>query len=46
VLAERLRPVRFSDYQAALLGLWFFPVGIWFIQPRINRLYAKRVAIL
>jgi hypothetical protein len=46
VLAERLRPVRFSEYQAPLLGLWLFPVGIWFIQPRINRLYANTTRAL
>jgi len=22
-------------------GLWFYPIGIWFIQPKINRLVAK-----
>jgi hypothetical protein len=40
-LAERLRRVTFLDYQAYLLSLWFLPVGIWFIQPRINRLYGR-----
>jgi len=41
-LAERSRQVTFSEYQAYILGLWFFPVGIWFIQPRINRLYTSQ----
>jgi hypothetical protein len=40
-LAQYSRQVRFSDYEATLLGIWFFPFGIWFIQPKINRLYAK-----
>ena len=40
-LAQYLRKVRFSDYEATLLGIWFFPVGVWFIQPKINRLYVK-----
>src|SRR6266850_1814491 len=25
-----------------LFLIWFFPVGVWFTQPRINRLYAER----
>jgi hypothetical protein len=41
-LAERSRHVTFSDYQGYVLGLWVFPVGVWFIQPRINRLYPRR----
>jgi hypothetical protein len=39
-LVERASPVSFPDYRGSFLGLWFFPVGVWFIQPRINRLYA------
>jgi hypothetical protein len=23
--------------------IWFFPIGIWFIQPRINRLFDQSV---
>jgi uncharacterized RDD family membrane protein YckC len=37
-LAETGKPVFFSDYAGAFFLLWFFPIGIWFIQPRINRL--------
>jgi hypothetical protein len=22
--------------------IWFFPIGVWIIQPRINRLYAVK----
>lgn len=40
VAAETGKVVSFRDYVGPLLLLWFFPVGIWFIQPRINRLYA------
>jgi hypothetical protein len=24
--------------------VWFFPIGIWVIQPRINRLYAVHLS--
>ena len=39
-LAETGRAVSFYDYAGAFFLLWFFPLGIWFVQPRINRLYA------
>ncbi len=28
--------VRINDYVGGFLLLWFFPVGIWFIQPLVN----------
>ncbi len=37
---EWTRPVKFSDFAGEFFLLWFFPVGIWFIQPRINRLFS------
>tara|TARA_R110002049_G_scaffold265234_3_gene441363 strand:- start:4166 stop:4699 length:534 start_codon:yes stop_codon:yes gene_type:complete len=35
---ELNREVRFSDFQGILLQLVMFPVGIWFIQPKINKM--------
>lgn len=29
----------FSDYLGDFFLIWFFPIGIWFIQPRINKLF-------
>jgi hypothetical protein len=40
-LVENGKRVSFSDYAGAFFLFCFFPVGIWFLQPRINRLYAK-----
>ena len=40
-MAERQRSASFPEYVGYVLCLWFFPFGIWFIQPRINRLYAE-----
>jgi hypothetical protein len=37
---ERQSPTRFNDSRREFLLLWFFPVGIWLIQPRVNRLFA------
>jgi uncharacterized RDD family membrane protein YckC len=36
VLAETSKPTSFYDYAGP-----FFPIGIWFTQPRINRLYER-----
>lgn len=41
VMAEMGKPTSFYDYAGPLFLLWFFPLGIWFTQPRVNRLYAK-----
>jgi hypothetical protein len=41
VMAEINEVVSFSNYIGTFFLLWFIPVGIWFIQPRINKLYAK-----
>jgi hypothetical protein len=39
-LAEVRTPISFYDYSGPFFLLWFFPIGIWVIQPRVNRLYA------
>jgi hypothetical protein len=38
---ELQRPVEIGDYLGDFFLLWFFPVGLWIIQPRINQLFAK-----
>jgi len=45
-LAESGGAVSFYDYAGPFFLLWFFPLGIWFIQPRINRLYANATLAL
>ena len=37
---ELQKPVTFGDYAGEFFLLWFFPVGLWIIQPRVNRLFA------
>ncbi len=39
--AEVQYPVHFSDYFVDFILVWFLPVGIWFLQPRINALLAR-----
>ena len=41
-LVETDRAVKFYDYAGSFFLLWFFPIGVWAVQPRINRLYAER----
>lgn len=36
---EWQKPVTFSDYAGEFFLIWFFPLGIWIIQPRINKLF-------
>lgn len=38
-IAEWQRPVTFSDYAGEFFLMWFLPVGIWILQPRINKLF-------
>jgi hypothetical protein len=38
VVAETQKIHSFDKYIGTFLLLWFFPIGIWFIQPRLNRL--------
>lgn len=37
---ELERPVSFSDYAGEFFLIWFFPIGVWFIQPRINSIFS------
>ena len=36
--AELQRSVTFSDYVGEFFMVWFYIIGIWFLQPRINKL--------
>lgn len=41
VLAETSSAASFYDYAGPFFLIWFFPLGVWFIQPRINGLYGQ-----
>jgi hypothetical protein len=42
VVAETGKPTgSFLDYAGPFFLLWISLIGVWFIQPRINRLYAQ-----
>ena len=36
--AELQREVTFSDFVGEFFLIWFFPIGVWIIQPRINKM--------
>ena len=36
--AELKREAKISDYLGDFFLVWFFPIGIWIIQPRIHKL--------
>jgi hypothetical protein len=40
VIAKLQRAVKFNDCVGIILLLWLLPIGIWFIQPLINKLIA------
>jgi hypothetical protein len=37
--AECQKYVTFRDFAGEFFLIWFFPIGIWIIQPRINKLF-------
>lgn len=41
-MAETRRSVTFYEYAGPFFLIWFYPLGVWLIQPKINQLYASR----
>ena len=35
---ELQRETNFSDFAGEFFMLWFFPIGIWIVQPKINKI--------
>lgn len=44
--AELHREAKFGDFVGEFFLIWFFIVGIWILQPRINELAAKQDSLL
>lgn len=42
VLAEKNDKVKIEEYIGPFFALWFFPIGLWFIQPRVDALFAQK----
>ena len=35
---ELQREVSFSDFAGEFFMIWFFPIGIWIVQPKVNKM--------
>lgn len=35
---ELQRELKFGDFAGEFFLIWFYPIGVWFIQPRINKM--------
>ena len=42
MLAERGDSISFRNYAGLFFLIWFFPIGVWVVQPRANLLYADK----
>lgn len=36
--AELQKEVTFSDFAGEFFLIWFYPIGVWIIQPKINKI--------
>lgn len=36
VTLQKGREITFSEYASTFLMLWFAPIGVWFLQPKVN----------
>lgn len=43
-IVELRKAVVFNDFAGEFFLLWFFPIGIWILQPRINRIFERSSA--
>ena len=41
LMAEQQTLIKPAEIIGPFVFLWFFPIGVWFLQPRINTLYIK-----
>ena len=40
--AELQREVSFSDFAVEFFLMWFYPIGIWIVQPKINKMIKEK----
>jgi len=41
IMAEKKKIVEFSEFSSVFILLGIYPIGLWFIQPRINTIYEE-----
>ncbi|OAV75819.1 hypothetical protein Barb7_00529 [Bacteroidales bacterium Barb7] len=42
---ERQEPVTFDDFSEEFVLIWLFPIGVWLIQPKMNKLFGYSLDI-
>jgi hypothetical protein len=42
ITVSRGEKITFANYMPQFFMLWFFPIGIWFFQPKVNALLANK----
>jgi len=42
---ENSRAVGFDNYAGNFFLLWFFPIGIWFVHPKVRKIFAMDTGI-
>jgi hypothetical protein len=40
---ELQREVTFSDFAGEFFLFWFFPIGVWIVQPKINKMIEEPI---
>jgi hypothetical protein len=43
---ELQREVTFSDFAGEFFLIWFYPIGVWIIQPKINKMVEEEITNL
>ena len=41
---QRQEAVTFFEFSGPFFMLWFFPIGVWFMQPKVNKLLGEEDA--
>jgi hypothetical protein len=41
--SETQKKVTFSDFAGEFFLIWFFPIGIWIVQPKINQMIKNKI---
>lgn len=44
VTFQRNENVGFVEYRGQFFMFWFFPLGVWFVQPKVNNLLSEKSA--
>ena len=40
---EMRKEVTFNDFAGEFFLIWFYPIGVWILQPKVNKLWAGEI---